>query len=494
MDKKIIRNFMYNVSYQILILILPFITIPYISRIFSPDIIGVYSSTYANSQIFCIIALFAIGSYGSKEIAVFRDNKALMSKRFYEIRKLQVFSTTVALIIYLVSCVIFFREDSLAISIVQSINVIAVFFDISWLFMGIEDFKKTVFRNTMVKIVSLVMIFLIVKTKDDLVIYTLIISLSNLFGNVSMWVYKNRVVYKRKKVKMKNFKKHIINAGILLIPQICFQIYTGYDRNVLSIVSTSEQVGLYDQSQKLIRISISVITSLSLVMLPRMSNIINNSFDKEKINKLLKESMSITSFLAIGCSFGLFAISNNFVPWFFGTTYLDVIELLKMTSIVGVFTSIGGVLTNQFAIPANRKKACVIPVFIAAIISIIFNLILGSVYGAVGACVTIILAEAISFVLKLFYLRKELNYSILFSDFLSYLLAGICMVASIVFLDNIFDLNPGIVSTILEIIVGGTMYMISSMLLNKKLREQVIRIIYKIPISRKKIRELWREK
>lgn len=476
MDRKIIRNFLYNVAYQILILLLPFVTIPYISRIFTPETIGIYSSTYANSQIFCILALFATASYGSKEIAIYRENKKMMSKTFYEIRMLQSIATIVAIFLYIISCVFIYKNsNSFFISLLQGINIIAVFFDISWLFIGIEDFKKTVLRNTAVKVVSLLLIFIFVNEKDDLVIYTLIISLSNIVGNISMWVYKKKIVYKRKKVRISRIKRHAIDASILLIQQIFFQIYTGYDKSILSIVSSSSQVGLYDQSQKLIRISISVVTSLSLVMLPRMSNIINNDENKIKINKLLKESMTITTFLSIACSFGLFAISDNFVPWFFGDEYLEVSVLLKMTAIVGILTAIGGVLSNQYAIPVGKKSACVIPIFIAALVSIVLNIVLGKKLGAIGACITIVVAESISLILKLFYLRKDLNYLMLFKGGISFISSGILMIISIKIIDYLLKLNPGIISTLVEIIVGGLVYIFCGIFFNNELRVKIIK-------------------
>lgn len=487
MDRKIISNFLYNTIYQVITLLLPFITIPYISRIFSPEDIGIYSLTYSIIQMFLIIGMFAVGSYGVKEIAASRDNKAKLNEKFYEIRYMQKFTMFISLILYLLF-VFFINSEYKIMYIIQSLYLVAGLIDISWLFMGLEDFKKTITRNIIVKLASLSLIFILIRSPKDLYIYSLILALSTLLGNASMWIYKGKLVNKII-IKKRNLKNNLVIAFSLLIPQIAFQIYTSFDRTILGVVSTVNEVGMYEQSQKMVRMAVSIVTSLGIVMLPRITNMISNNNAKEEINELLRKSLNLTLFISLGCTFGLVSINKNFVPWFFGNEYLEVALLLDITSIVCVLTALGGFLSNQYAIPKGNKRAYMIPLVSAAITSIILTSILGERFGAIGAGISIVITESIALLLRLIYLKNELNYKYLFSDLYKFILSGIFMFISISFLRYSLELRPSILSTIVEVLSGGSVYCICVLIFNKEYlyyirNSKILSLLNKLSISK----------
>lgn len=467
MDKKIIINFIYNTSYQILTLLLPFITIPYVSRIFSPEGLGIYSSTLSTSQMFSIIGMFAVGAYGVKEIASNRDDKIKLSEKFYQIRYMQKTTMIISIILYYIFFVFINKGENRLFYIIQSIHLLSSLVDISWLFIGLEEFKKTVIRNVLVKLGSLSLIFILVKKPTDLLLYTFILAISMFLGNASMWIYTKGILNKNIK-KVKNLRLNIIMAFTLLVPQVAYQIYTSFDRTILGVVNSMEAVGMYDQSQKIVRMAVGIVTSLSLVMLPRITNMISNNKTKDEINELLRKSLNLTLFISLGCTFGLIAINKNFVPWFYGNEYLDVSKLLNITSVVCVLTAVGGFLSNQYAIPKGNKKAYMIPIVSAAIVSIVLTTLLGKKLGAVGACISIVITESIALVLRIVFLRKDLNYKYLFSDLYKFVISGIFMFISIKISRNLLNLNSNIISTIVEVLIGMSIYCISLLIFNKE--------------------------
>lgn len=476
MDKKIIQNFIYNIIYQILVLLLPFITMPYISRIFSPDQIGAYSITYSVVQLFIIFGMFAIGSYGAREIALYRDNKVKLSEKYNEIRFLQnvmiIISSTFYYLIYIHGNV----GEMRYLYYLQGINLIACLFDISWLYIGVENFKKTITRNLIVKLMSLILIFMLIKNNSDLNKYILIIGISTLMGNLSMWISKGELINKCKVNKfyfIKNFK----SAFTLFIPQLFFQIYTSFDRSILGLVSTVDQVGLYDQSQKLIRMSVGIVTALGIVMLPRISNMISSKASESEINEILTKSLDLTLFISIAITCGIYSISENFVPWFFGETYLGVIKLIKISSVVCLLTALGSFFSNQYAIPRNNKKAYMYPLILAGIVSIILNLILGSKYGAMGGCITIVVVEIIALILRMYYLKNDLNYKMLFKNSFLFIIAGVIMILTIKILTIVLKLNPSIISTMIEVIIGASVYCITLIMLRSEYRDMLKKLI-----------------
>ncbi|MGL5067496.1 MAG: oligosaccharide flippase family protein [Sarcina sp.] len=467
MDKKIIKNLIYNTSYQILVLLIPFITIPYISRVFTPDTLGIYSSTFANVNMFCILGMFAMNAYGTRVIAESRSDKKLLSIKFKELRYMQTLTVGIAFLSYII-IFLGFNKNNRLIYALQGINILAYMVDISWLYMGIEDFKKTVTRNIVVRLISIILIFIVVKDSSDIGKYILIISLSAFLGNLAMWRYKNQIVIKVKKYNL-NIKKNIYEAFFLLIPIFCYQIYTIFDRSILGYVTSMSEVGTFDQSQKIIRIAVSVVTSLGIVMLPRVANMITNNNNRQELNELLKKSINLTLMISCASAFGIMAISKNFIPWFYGEGYSEVFILINMTGIVCIFTSLGSFFSNQYAIPSNNKKAYIIPILVGAIMSIIMNIFLGKWYGAIGAAVTIICVEFTALILRIIFLKKELDMKFLFGDFHKFIISGVIMLISINIISNFLNLTPSILTTTLEIMLGASIYIIVCFILNKEL-------------------------
>ncbi len=185
--KSIVKNYMYNLIYQILILILPLITTPYLSRILGAEGVGIYSYTYAIVTYFVLFGSLGIALYGQREIAYVQDNPKARKKTFLELIIVRFITLAVAVTVYY----IFFirgKQYQTYYSILL-IELLAAGFDISWFFQGIEEFKKTVLRNVLVRVISVSLVFIIVKTSQDLWKYILIYSLADFCGNLLLWAY-----------------------------------------------------------------------------------------------------------------------------------------------------------------------------------------------------------------------------------------------------------------------------------------------------------------
>lgn len=219
---KVLRNYLYNAGYQVLAIIVPLITSPYISRVLHAS--GVGDNAYTNSiiQYFVMFAALGVGYYGNREIAYVREDRQKMSATFWEIQILKTLTTLVAYLAFVIFLQIY-TEYTWYLWI-QSINVLAVAFDISWLFMGIEDFKRTVIRNTIVKLASMIMIFTLVRDANDVALYIFIIGASTFFGNLILWPYLKKILVP---VKLKELHplKHFNPTVSLFIPQVATSVY-----------------------------------------------------------------------------------------------------------------------------------------------------------------------------------------------------------------------------------------------------------------------------
>lgn len=450
------KNFIYNMLYQILILIIPLITMPYVSRVLGAEGIGVYSYTYSIAYYFMIIAMLGLNNYGNRTIAKVRDNKEELSKQFCSIYAFQIISSSIMIIIYL-AYVLIFDNQYKTIALIQTIYVISSMFDINWFFFGMEKFKLTITRNTLIKILSLILIFTFVKTANDLWKYAIILSSSTLVSNVLLFPFLRKYI-KVRITRKKDILKHVRPNFILFLPVIAVSIYKIMDKIMLGIFSNVTEVGYYENAEKLIQVPTAIITALGTVMLPRVSNMLSNK-QEEKVKETIGRIMPFIMFLTFPMVFGSILISKDFALLFFGNEFAKSGDLTLLLSITILFFAWGNVIRTQYLIPKEMDKHYVISAFIGAMVNFILNCIFIPKYAAVGACIGTIVAEFVVMFYQSFVIRKELpikKYIIISIPFL--IKSLIMFFITYIICENIcYSKNYKI---ILQILIAVTTYLI----------------------------------
>ena len=272
-------NFIFNTFLQILSTIAPLITAPYVSRVLGPDNIGIYSYTLSINSYFVLIAGLGTASYGIIEIAKARDSTYDRSKTFWGIELITVITSVVSLILWFF--IVLFYDEYRFIFFIQTFYILAIIFDISWFFLGIEKLKHTVIINSFFKIMGVIFIFLFVKTPNDLSIYILILALSTFLGNTSMWIFLPKYIVKSK-VTQKDLLAHCRGTLIYFVPTIAATIYTVVDKTLIGIITKDNiENGCYEQATKIISIIRTIsFTSMNTLFSSRMSYLFSKNMKK----------------------------------------------------------------------------------------------------------------------------------------------------------------------------------------------------------------------
>lgn len=448
------KNFLYNLAYQILILIIPFITLPYISRILGTEGIGIYSYTYSIAYYFMIGAMLGLNKYGNRAIAKVRDNKKELSKTFKEIYGMQIIVSILMIIFYYVYLLLF-NNNYLTIAVVQSLYVLSCLFDINWFFFGIEEFKLTVKRNTIIKILALIMVFLFVKQKKDVWIYCIILSGTTLLSQMALWPFLKRYVNFKEKITWNEIKSHFKPNLKMFLPVIAVAIYGMMDKTMLGILSGVSEVGIYENAQKIYNIPLLIITALGTVMLPKMSNLLANKREEE-IKKLVEKSMEFVCFLAFPMMIGLMIVSKDFTISFYGEEFYSSGNVLKILCMAIPIFAWGDVIRTQYLIPKERDNSYIISAYLGAIANLIINLIFIPLYGAIGACIGTIIAETIVTFYQSYVVKKELPLKKYLTNILPYLLKSLVMGIIILLLGQF--ITKEVLKIIFQVVVGGFVY------------------------------------
>lgn len=452
---KIAKNFMYNSIYQLITIILPIITIPYVSRVLGAEGIGKYVYTNAYAQYFILVGMIGLSFYSTRQIAYVRDSQQKLNKVFWELNILRFITMGISLIFYIIIFLVINQKDKF-IYLIQGLYILASIADISWYFMGLENFKKTVTKNIVTKVAGVILIFLLVKRQDQVWMYILILGSSQLLGQLLMWINIPKFI-SLKSINIHDLYLHIYGSFKFFIPQIAIQVYTLMDRTMLGLVKGESEVGIYDNSQKIIRIILTLLTSLATVMMPYMSNMFANK-DMEKFKISFKRAFSFTSFMSFPMTIGLISISRSFVPWFFGKQFVGLEYLMYVGSWMMIPIAWSSVLGTQVMISMKKENLYTISVSIAAVINIVLNILLIPKLSSMGTTISSLAAECVGTIIQVYFLRDFIRISSLFKGIHRYIFGSLLMFVIIKGIDRF--LNTNILSTFIEILIGFFVYFI----------------------------------
>lgn len=466
------KNYYYNLAYQILAIFLPIITTPYIARVFTPNKIGINAYTASIAQYFILLSGLGVGLYANKIIAKVKDSQEKIDRYFWAIFFAKILTTSLSLLMYSFVIIFVIGENKL-IYLLQSINIVAVAFDISWLFIGLEEFKSVVIRNILVRLGSVVCILLFVRDANDLGIYIFILGVSNLLGMLIMWLYVPKFITKFYFDTM-FILKQIKPLIKLFIPQVISMIYAVLDKTMLGIFSTEDQVGFYDQSQKIIKILQTVITSLTTVMIPRIAYLLAHD-NHEEVRRYMNKTFNYISYLALPITFGLAAVAGEFSIWFFGKNFSEVGPILALNSFVIPAVCCGYLIGLQYLVPSGREKELSLSYVLAAILNFLLNLFMLKRFGAIGAVISTIVAEFTVAIVQFYFVRKELDVLKMLKGTVKSLIACIIMILVI----SPLTLPSLFFTTIAKGIIGAIVYFVVMFILKSETQKEVIRTILK---------------
>lgn len=455
MRNKLLKNYIYNLSYQLLLLIVPIVTIPYVSRTLKAENIGLYNFFYSVVSYFVLFGCLGLNLYGQREVAFYKDDKFKRSQIFWELFSIRVVTIIISTICYWFIIV----QNSTGYSTqyaIFTIEILAASLDISWFFQGVEDFKQQTIRSLIVKIFGTIAIFIFVKDVGDLNKYIWCHVGMTLFSNILLWPQLRKYVF-FVKIRLFGVLKYFGPVMVMFIPQVAISVYAQLDKTMIRLFSDYLEVSYYSQAEKIVKIILTVVTSLGLVMLSRVAT----SFSKgntDAIHEYITKSFKFISLIAYPCTFGLMAVSYDIVPWFFGEGFEKVAPCMVFLGPIIIFIGMSNIIGTQYLLPTNRMKEYTLSVVGGLMINVTLNSILITKFGCVGAAVATVFAEAGVIIIQLFFVRKEFSVKeLILSGYKNFISAAVMGIIVFLIASNLANTLP---NTVLEVAIGGIIYFV----------------------------------
>lgn len=464
------RNYLYNLFYQILTMLVPLVTTPYVTRVLGPEKLGEYSYTYGIVSYFGIVAVLGTVTYAQREIAAVQKEPEKRIRLFYEILCLRLGMVLLVGVIY----VIFFQSIN-QYKLLYRIQLLTVFSwaaDISWFFQGMEDFRVTVIRNSIIKLVSVALIFILVHSPKDLWIYTAILSGSTCLGNLLLWPFLHFYLGPHPKLKTLHPLRHLKGSLELFVAVLSVQILTVMDQTMLGFLTGTEQVGYYSQAVKMINVGSSFLVAFTSALMPRLTVILQEG-DWDLVGEYYEKTVGFAMMIDLPMTFGLILVAKDLVPVFLGEQFSPSIPILQLLSPIFITQIVGQVL-GSLLIAMKRYGQHTASVTFGAIVNFISNLIGIRFLGAKGAAIASVISECCIGISMIYWIHRNFKSDVIGKKFLHYLPYTIGMSLVVIMLGRIIP--SGLPSLLCLPLAGIAVYFI---LLYWKKDEQFCSIIHR---------------
>ena len=456
------KNIAYNSCYNILVILIPFVLNPYVSRKLGAEGIGIYSFTLAVANYFKRASLLGNEKYGNRSIALVKENYAEKRNSFWSIYKVQFLFSLACILMYSLYLVLWNTRG--VSSTIQLLFILSSTFDVSWFYFGQEKFKPVIILNTVFKLLYLITTFVFVNSQNDVNVYILLSALSYFLPSFLLFIYTLFTVtyVKSSYVDLVNVLKGTL---VLFIPVIAVTVYKSMDKLMLGIMSsTAYENGIYENSEKILHVPIAVITAVSTVLMPRMTSLFYKK-DDDGAKKYISLTVLYSSFIAMAATFGIIGISSIFTSVYWGKGFEECSLLLKLFSVSVPFMSLAEIIRTQYIIPNKLDSFYVQAVIIGAIINLLVNLALIPRYGAEGAVIGTIVAEASVCIFQLFKVRRFLPVTSYCLYYFKFIPPGLAMGVLLLFITE--HVNYSIANLVISFIIGSILYFVFALIMLK---------------------------
>lgn len=471
------KNFLLSSAYQVLSVLTPIITTPYLSRVIGADGNGTFSFTQSVTNYFVLFVILGMSSYGVRAIAECGADRPKRSDVFWNAFSLTCVTGSIVVLAYIVYISVWGRTY-LLLYCIWGLWVIGSVFDVSWLFFGMQTFSIPTSGNFITKILSVAVILIFVRTPHDVWAYVIAIAGSNFLNSIIPWFFVRRYVDFVRPC-WSHMLRHLKPLLVLFIPVIAISIYGMLDKIMLGILTSTKEVGFFDYAQKISQLPLSIITALGSAVLPRMSQIMSQGH-RHQGKRLVDITMWFMLACAFALSFGIVGIAPSFSPAFFGRGFDAVVPLMSVLSFVIPVICVTNVIGNQYMLPCHKDHQYTISVCVGAAVNVVANLISIPLFGAMGAAVSSVASEFAVMLVQGWYVRHELDLLSYAKEAAPFLITGIFMAVALRALNaTILSSLNVFMAVVLEFLIGVILYLIPMTIW--VLRHDKDKVIYLFP-------------
>lgn len=452
MNKKALVNYIYTTAYQILLVLLPIVTTPYISRVLGVENIGKESYAATILSYFVLFGQIGLNIYGRKEIACVQQDRNKRSLIFFQLSFIRICLFVIVCVSYYIFTTFNSGIDKV-LFLINGISIWANLIDVTWYFQGLEEFKLITIRNFLIRIVCVICTFILVKSSSDLYIYVAINCVSNFVAQLLLWPSLRRWLIPVR-FTVEGIKKHFINSWVMFIPTVFNTLYTKLDKIMLGVLTTEAEVGVYAQGEKITDMLFKLIGSMGIVFMPVLANMIASDKDEKVIGNTLRENGRLVWAIGIPLVAGLAGVARVFTAVFFGAGYEKTEFILCILAPIILALGFSDLYGGQYLIASGHQKEFNISIAVGAVINIAMNYFMIPCWHSIGAAIATLIAETSIVLVQAYITHKYIRFSI--APKLYYVVAGVLIFIITKSMDLLLEKNIYVLAG--QVLIGGIIY------------------------------------
>lgn len=469
--KSLKLNAFLNTVRNVLNMVFPLVTFPYVSRVLGANGLGIYNFSNSIVSYFLLLAGLGISTYAVREGAKYRKNRESISVFASQIFSINIFSTFFSYIILFISIIVFPKLHMYSICIlIFSLQIVFTTIGTEWIYTIFEDYSYITIRSIFFNILSLMMLFLFVKNKNDYLVYAAITVFANAGSNILNFFHVKTFCDVKFTFNCE-FCKHIKPIIIIFASNLAILIFVNSDITILGVMKNTYIVGIYTVAVKIYSVLKTVLSAALIVTVPRLAALYGEG-KKFEYQKTASDIFNFLIFSTFPAMTGLFMISNDVIAILSGKGFLAANVSLKLLSIALIFSISGWFYSECVLIPAKLEKIVLMSTVISAVVNIVLNIILIPFYSENAAAFSTVIAEAVNMVIMVIYGKNIVRIQGSKENLITVIIGslGICFVCSIV---HFFKFGV-LLETVLSIIFSAVVYVvILTLLKNHVVLEQL---------------------
>ena len=440
------KNYFYNLLLSLANLLFPILSFPYVSRILGPEGIGKVQFVFSFAQYFALVASIGIPIYGMKEIARHKNDKEGRSKVFSELLTIYLITSVCLTLIYLLVIFTFpYFDKDRHMFLPATLIVFLSFCYIEWLYTGMEEFKSIALRSVLFKFLGLILMYIFIKERSDFNAYLYIMMFSFLGNNIlSFFLIKGKVSFTFSGLSL---KKHITPLLLILGMTFATSMYTEMDTVLLGLLSNHKTVGLYTAAVKLSKIIIPFVTSMGVILIPKIAkDFAEKNFDE--VQRTLDQAFRFLAFFTVPIVFGLALLAPEFISLFSGPEFLPAANSMRLLSLLPLTIGFGHLFLCLILIPSGRNKEMLFSVICGLVVSLVLNFLLIPHFKEIGSSIANTCSEIVVTIAYFYFIRKYFSFTY------EWLLIGKAFLSSLLFIPFVLLIRMLTISILSTIIVS----------------------------------------
>lgn len=474
MSKSLKSNYIFNLINTVSQVLFPLITFPYAARIMLPDGIGQVNFFTSIINYITLFSSLGIPVYAIKATAAVRDDREKLNQVTIEIVSLNLILTFFAYVAVGVICLTVPKVSvDIPLFLILSLSIIFTTIGCEWFYKGIEDFKYITIRGIVIKTVSLILLFIFVKSKEDILLYGLYTVLGAIGGNIFNFIRLRKYISVKEVLGSIRPLRHLKPVLQVFLFSAITSIYLQLNTIILGFMKNASDVGIYTTAVKLFSIVNGIIGSLGTVMLPRVSNLVATN-DMEEVKRLAQKAYNFSFTFSLPTIIGVIVSSPYLIRLFCGESFMESVLCIQIIAPIMLFISISSLLGYQILYPMGHLNLVIGYCVIGSVVCIILDMLLIPNMTYVGVSISYMLTELVVAMIAIIVSRRYIKIDFFTTSQRNTIISTLFLTVVFVMFRNIELGNDFLMLTAYGV-VGIIAYSLSMLLLKDKLYNECVK-------------------